>query len=603
MRVSSTLLSLAFTFGAQMIDAAPVTGWVLLFDGDNDATIAAGTETTAGPQITDAHRTSPAANFPAVTLGDGDSITLTGTVSFSVTLSDGQFRFGLFDGDNPVTEGSGGNGYVGLFAEAPIPGGTADVNSANGGSTSHPFENAGSDARGSMSDPGSTPSANTPLDFTLILTRSGASVDIEATITDGGPYTSTGTLTGQTAFPANFTYNSVAFLTGGGFAEPMTATYSNIDVSTNGGSNPDTDGDGIDDAFEQIIIDANPVDAVDGLDDVMGTGAAPAVTDFDEDGADDGEEFAEKTDPLNEDSDEDGFHDGAETNDGTFNSYDYVTNRGDTGTDPMDPDTDGDGLDDGVENGSGTFVNADMTGTDPLDPDSDGDNTSDGAEVDNGTDPNDPESNSGGRLLGIDFNRNDALSSPSQSLFRIISGSQTQSANAPSYVKTVGAHQVTVSEPGGSNLEFRGGNTDGTRAIPGGDTSLSFLVADFVGTSKRAIHISISNLPAGTYSFRSWHLEPSTGTSLGFAQGSTTTTPNLIEARHGGVVKDTVEPTALGSSGLNTTFINDGQIPTIEFPLVHDGSPLLTIELRSTLPGTGDSFLFLNGFELFQANP
>lgn len=602
MRFLSPLPSLALILMARSLEAAPVTDWVLLFDGDNDAAIAAGTENTAGPEVTDAHRTSPAANFPTVTLSDGDSITLTGTVSFSEVLSDGQFRFGLFDGDNPVTEGDG-VGYEGFYAEAPIPNGTADINSTNGNGSPHPFTSGSSTALAAMSNPGSTPSANTSLDFSLTLTRDGASVNIEAAVTDGASYTSTSTLTGQTPVPANFTYDSVAFLTGGGFAEPMTATYSNIDVSASGTSNPDSDGDGIADAMEQIIIDADPGDAVDGLDDVMGTGAAPAVTDFDGDGADDGEEISEGTDPLDEDSDNDGFHDGAETNDGTFNSYDYVTNTGDTGTDPLDPDTDGDGLDDGVENGTGTFVNADMTGTDPLDPDSDGDNTSDGAEVDNGTDPNDPESNSSGRLLGIDFNRNDALSSPSQSLFRVISGSQTQSANAPSYVKTVGAHQVTVSEPGGSNLEFRGGNTDSTRAIPGGDTSLSFLVADFVGTRKRAINISISDLPAGTYSFRSWHLEPTTGATLGFAQGSTTTTPNLIEARHGGVVKDTVEPTALGSSGLNTTFINDGQIPTIEFPLVHDGSPLLTIELRSTLPGTGDSFLFLNGFELFQANP
>lgn len=465
MRFLSPLPSLALILMARSLEAAPVTDWVLLFDGDNDAAIAAGTENTAGPEVTDAHRTSPAANFPTVTLSDGDSITLTGTVSFSVVLSDGQFRFGLFDGDNPVTEGDG-VGYEGFYAEAPIPNGTADINSTNGNGSPHPFTSGSSTALAAMSNPGSTPSANTSLDFSLTLTRDGASVNIEAAVTDGASYTSTSTLTGQTPVPANFTYDSVAFLTGGGFAEPMTATYSNIDISASGTSNPDSDGDGITDTFEQTIIDADPADGIEDLTDVMGTGAAPAVTDFDGDGADDGEEFTEGTDPLDEDSDDDGFHDGAETNDGTFNSYDYVTHTGDTGTDPLNPDTDGDGLLDGVENGSGTFVSATLTGTDPLDPDSDGDGNRDGPEVGFGTDPNDPSSNSGTPLLGIDFNRDDALSSPSQSLFRILSGSQNQSANAPTYAKTVGPYQVTVTQPGGSNLEFRGANTDNSRAIP-----------------------------------------------------------------------------------------------------------------------------------------
>jgi hypothetical protein len=129
------------------------------------------------------------------------------------------------------------------------------------------------------------------------------------------------------------------------------------------------------------------------------------------------------------------------------------------------------------------------------------------------------------------------------------------------------------------------------------------LVADFIATRKRALDIEITGLPAGTYLFRSWHLDPFTSTNLGFAQGSSPTTPNLIEARLGGVVQDSVEPTALGASGLQTTFIDDAQVPTIDFAFTHDGVGPVTVELRSTLPASGDSFLLLNGFELYTTNP
>ena len=64
-----------------------------------------------------------------------------------------------------------------------------------------------------------------------------------------------------------------------------------------------------------------------------------------------------------------------------------------------------------------------------------------------------------------------------------------------------------------------------------------------------------------------------------------------------------VQPTALGTNGLNTTFINNNQIPTLSFGFTHDGAGPLTIELRATQSNGSDSYLLLNGFELFQANP
>lgn len=207
-------------------------------------------------------------------------------------------------------------------------------------------------------------------------------------------------------------------------------------------------------------------------------------------------------------------------------------------------------------------------------------------------------------VLGVDFNRDDALGSPSQSRFRVISGSAaSQAANAPIYTKMIGGHQLTVSQPAGTQLEFRGANTDTFRAIPGGNTSLPFLVSDFIATREGAIDLRLAGLAAGDYRFRSWHLDTFTGSALGFAQGSSTTIPNLIEARLGGLVRASVQPTTLGSAGLGTTFINNGQIPTLDFMFTHDGRSPLTFKLRALQPNGSDNFLLMNGFEILEVNP
>ena len=278
------------------------------------------------------------------------------------------------------------------------------------------------------------------------------------------------------------------------------------------------------------------------------------------------------------------------------------------------PDTDNDGLPDpwelsfpGIQDL--TYLDGTKTGPGPGigTGDYDGDGHTDLDEYQNDTDPTNPASplpDLGEHLFGIDFNRNDTLAAPSQSGFRSIAGSGAdQNANATSYSKTVGALQITVSQPDGTRFEFRGANGDSSRAIPGGDTSLSYLVSDFIGTRTGKIDLSIANLPAGTYYFRSLHLEPFTLSSgLGFAQGTSATTPNTIEARIGATLMDSVQPTSLGSPGLGTTFINDNQIPALFFQFVHDGTSPLVIHLVSTESNGTDSFLFLNGFEIFPAS-
>ena len=174
----------------------------------------------------------------------------------------------------------------------------------------------------------------------------------------------------------------VADTDGDGLLDGVETNTDTFVDATDTGSDPtvaDTDSDTLSDGFEVANNDLgyNPV-----VDDFF--------SDFDFDGSTFMQEADLGTDFLNPDTDNDGFFDGAETNTGTFISYDFATNTGNTGTDPLNDDSDGDGLLDGAETGTGTFVDATSTGTDPNLSDTDGDNFSDGIEVSfpNG-DPND----------------------------------------------------------------------------------------------------------------------------------------------------------------------------------------------------------------------
>ncbi|NNC90302.1 MAG: hypothetical protein HKN82_17735, partial [Akkermansiaceae bacterium] len=166
------------------------------------------------------------------------------------------------------------------------------------------------------------------------------------------------------------------------------------------GFQPDIDGDGMPDAFEQEHSgsptamapgdDLEHGGAGDGLTNLQEYehGTDPNNPDSDGDGLEDGPEVAgagsrPPTDPALPDTDEDGLDDDLETNTGTWVS------AADTGTDPTDPDTDADALGDGVETNTGSFVDANNTGTDPHDPDSDADGAGDWYEVAASfTDPN-----------------------------------------------------------------------------------------------------------------------------------------------------------------------------------------------------------------------
>lgn len=170
----------------------------------------------------------------------------------------------------------------------------------------------------------------------------------------------------------------------------------------------DSDGDGLSDAFEQIIIDADDDDLLETFADVL------PGDDFDLDGSDNAEESDRDTDPTDADSDDDGFLDGVENGGGT-----WLSNAA-TGTDPLDPDSDADGLPDGVENPDLPYDPGNPTGqpgSDPNRADSDGDSIRDGSEITEGSDPTDPLSffdAYADAVAKFDFNHPDPQPSPTQ---------------------------------------------------------------------------------------------------------------------------------------------------------------------------------------------
>ena len=443
---------------------SPVTDWVTAV---GDADFSGGSAATASPVTTDADSDTILANFPDITLADGESVSLTGSVTCDVLLSNSQFRIGLFNGDDPIIAGDG-SGFTGIFAGAPA-GSTSPVRSTPG-TASAPFSSSVGSELGLLPASASPP-ANTVINFSLTITRNNSKLNISASFDGENGYSSSLTLQDQDL--SYFTFNCAGFLFGGGHNGTQ-SSFSNIQVTKS-------------------------------------TVTAPPATELD--------------------SDSDGFKDNFEL----------------------------------------AF----------------------------GTNPNDRTDSPRAHTLGIDFNLNDAYGAPSQALFRTISGSTTQSSNLTSYTKTIGSYLVTIAQPNSSKFEFRGANADSSRSIPGGDISLSYLVADFIATNQGAIDLTISHLPAGNYRFRSWHLDTITGPTLGFAQGSSSTAPNTIKALIGGTEQSSVQPTALSSAGLDSTFINDSQVPTLAFDLSYDGTSPLTIELRSTETNGANNFLLLNGFEIF----
>ncbi|MCB1129476.1 MAG: hypothetical protein KDN05_00005, partial [Verrucomicrobiae bacterium] len=151
--------------------------------------------------------------------------------------------------------------------------------------------------------------------------------------------------------------------------------------------NQDTDADGLPDVYEQMIIDANSVDGVTDLIHVS------PITDFDADGVNDGDEYANDSSPLLADTDGDGISDANELagNDAAGSPTGFGPTR------PNNADTDGDGISDPNEI-AGNDADGVSTGFGPTNPnsaDSDSDTIPDDYEIANNLNPNDNTGDNG----------------------------------------------------------------------------------------------------------------------------------------------------------------------------------------------------------------
>jgi acetyl esterase/lipase len=636
--------------------SATATGWVTIA---GDAGFSGGSAATASPVTTDADGDIIAAPFDPVALTDGQYLRLSGSVTFNAPLAGDGFRIGLFDAANPVAAGAA-TGYTGIWAGAPATAATSIA--AGNGTGSQPFDPAASTTLGPIPAAAAAVPANTPVEFDLTIARNGNKLDLAARFTSGATYRTSQNLINLTA--SSYIFDRVAFqmvgnlnATQASFSDiritrgpvpvdqvpapplPPTGAITYVEASTVTGGNTFLTSDpsntswlntsansatsnntqwvvrsgandfGINDSLLQSIANSGDFPRItsrltgmpDGTYTIWAFFWEQVVSTTQNWGISAGlnsASLATYSAPL-----------AGHSRPGT-NTADVSNAAGLTFTTPVKVRQASDGSGGFLQNLFGAklgqvtvsggsavdvFIDNNLVGTGSWRV------WFDGVGFQRMGGDMDPPANP--PLLGVDFNRGDTLGAPSQSLFRTVSGSATQAANSSSYTKIVGAHQITISQPDGTNFEFRGANGDSTRAIPGGDTSLSFLLADFIATRKGVIDVKITGLAAGEYRFRSWHLDSFTGSALGFAQGTTNSAPNLIEAQVGGLTRAAVEPTALGSAGLNTTFLHNSQIPALDFPIDHDGSSPLTIRLRAIDSNGSDSFLLLNGFAIHPENP
>ena len=222
-RMDEFLVSLGY-LGNPHIIPDPVVNWVTIF---GDAGFSGGSEGTASPVTTDGNADAIAANIAPVRLRDGEFIRLTGSVLFDAPLSGGNFRIGLFDGDDRVTPGDG-TGYAGIWAEAPATA-AANIAAGDGTGTSHPFESLTATVLGAVPATAATVPANTPVAFTLVIARNGGDLDISATFTDHGSYHQSQNLLNKAV--EDHSYNSAAFLMNGDLNATQ-GSFSNIEIAS-----------------------------------------------------------------------------------------------------------------------------------------------------------------------------------------------------------------------------------------------------------------------------------------------------------------------------------------------------------------------------------
>ena len=287
----------------------------------------------------------------------------------------------------------------------------------------------------------------------------------------------------------------------------------------------DADEDDLPDSFEQLIIEANPDDAIETIEDVL------PGEDFDNDGSSNAEELTRGTSPVEADSDEDGLLDGAEDGGGTWINTDQ------TGSNPLNSDSDGDGLLDGSENPDLPHDSdnpATQPGTNPNEADSDGDGVTDGSEIfTDGTNPTDaddfydPFASIDGALL-VDFNsttqdgpaNNQDGFQPYDAGHEVPADFVTRSYTAFNTTVTLTPGWPNTTDNRVQQMIDRSAGNDANWANTNDDVNL---VTDWIGVDSRTgqggngnwdgtpagtptyLTLTLGDLPRGTYQWTSFH--------------------------------------------------------------------------------------------------
>jgi hypothetical protein len=238
--LSGTTLSMAAILAAvsiQTANAAAVYDWGLE-TGSANATL---TEGSPGDfsTTTPTGNAAPRALFSTASFGNiGDTVQLSGTVSFANTLGNQQFRFGLFNNNSHalgslnsgVWTGADPAGWLGYIVEPGNAGGTTALYGRNGSGANAWLSTSGA---AYLINGNSTPASPGPgsYEFFLSLSRSSAtSVDISYafTQTSGGSYSTSGFFSDSSGLSSGVSsFNAVGFLLN---ANTGAGTFTGVDV-------------------------------------------------------------------------------------------------------------------------------------------------------------------------------------------------------------------------------------------------------------------------------------------------------------------------------------------------------------------------------------
>ncbi len=259
----------------------------------------------------------------------------------------------------------------------------------------------------------------------------------------------------------------------------------------------DLDGDGMQDSYEQDIIDFDPGDAIATIQDVL------PGDDFDQDGATNDFEEGSGTSPVDSDTDDDTVLDGAEDNGGIWVGPMM------RGTSPFITDSDRDGLSDAVERPDVPYNASDplnQPGTDPNLADSDGDHAPDFREV--SIDETDPTNAAdvldllAGAVALFDFN------APGSATMTGWTGAELGNGSAG----TVTVSTVVIDGGGAVTLDSRDrdaleNTNDATADLANSDLWRDFVFANgsFNSAPGSGLRVTITGLlPQTSYPIRIW---------------------------------------------------------------------------------------------------